>query len=223
MSLAALVLGWTLGVGAYFELGEAGGGLDEATVSISGRDFVPLRDPKRPTSPWREARDADRIRYRVLIERGLEAEAVGLIAKLRETLGDPAGWAAAGREFAAVDAHEQFKIVLARPSTVDRLCAPLKTAGVYSCGRGGRATLNLDRWRGGCGPWGDEIDGYRGYMINHEVGHLLGMPHQKCGAPGEPAAVMVQQTISLGGCLPSPVPDADEVARLRARWDARGR
>ena len=40
-----------------------------------------------------------------------------------------------------------FRVVLATPSTVNRLCAPLITGGIYSCGMYGRAVLNLLRWR----------------------------------------------------------------------------
>jgi hypothetical protein len=112
-------------------------------------------------------------------------------------------------------------VLLARPSTVDRLCKPLVTRGRYSCGRAGRATLNLDRWQRGSQAWTASLVDYRTYMVNHEVGHLLGNPHLECPAAGEPAPIMQQQTFGLDGCLPSAWPSTTEIDRLRRRWAKR--
>lgn len=217
MHLSLSLASWLLLARSLFELGPAEP-IAAARQPIHGREFWLLRDPDRPTVAWREARERNAVRYRLLIEVGLEDLLPGFIATVGAVLDDPRGWRAAGREFVRVDAHEQFSIVLARPDTVDRLCKPLRTGGVYSCGRNGRASLNAARWRTGVGPWGDEIEGYRVYMINHEVGHLLGMPHRDCHEPGQPAAVMVQQSMGLGGCLAEGWPAELELAALRKRW-----
>ncbi|MFO7565861.1 MAG: DUF3152 domain-containing protein [Enhygromyxa sp.] len=208
---------WLLAARALFELGPEQA-IASAREPIHGREFWVLRDPSRPTVPWKQARDRDAIRYRLLLEVGLEELLPSFIATVGAVLDDERGWTSAGREFVRVDAHEHFAIVLARPGTVDRLCKPLRTGGVYSCGRNGRATLNEARWRSGSAPWGEELEGYRVYMINHEVGHLLGMPHRKCHEPGQPAAVMVQQSIGLGGCTAEGWPADFELERLRKRW-----
>lgn len=217
MHLSVALAYWLLVARAFLEVGP-----DQAIASareqIHGREFWVLRDPTRPTVPWKEAREGDAVRYRLLIEVGLEDLLPGFVATVGAVLDDERGWRAAGREFVRVDAHEHFAIVLARPSTVDRLCRPLRTGGVYSCGRNGRASLNEMRWRTGSAPWGDELEGYRVYMINHEVGHLLGMPHRDCHEQGQPAAVMVQQTIGLGGCQAEGWPAEFELDRLRKRW-----
>jgi hypothetical protein len=57
-------------------------------------------------------------------------------------------------------------------------------------------------------------------LVNHEVGHLLGMHHPDvhCPTPGQPAAVMAQQSTELDGCLPNPWPLAHEIERA-ARHD----
>jgi hypothetical protein len=217
VNLGLWLASWLLCARMYLEVGPEQE-LAIAREQIEGREFWVLRDPSRPTVPWREARERNAVRYRLLIEVGLEQHMPTFVATVGAVLGHERGWQMAGREFVRVDEREQFAIVLARPDTVDRLCKPLKTGGVYSCGRNGRATLNEQRWRTGTETWGEELEGYRVYMINHEVGHLLGMPHKKCHEQGQPAAVMVQQTITLDGCTAEGWPAEFELDALRKRW-----
>ena len=47
---------------------------------------------------------------------------------------------------------------------------------------------------------------YRSYVLNHEIGHALGFHHDKCKLKGEPAPIMLQQTLGLGGCVSNPFP-----------------
>lgn len=217
MHLSVWLATWLLCARAYLEFGPEQT-IAAARKQIEGRQFWQLRDPTRPTVPWREARERNAIRYRLLIEVGLEDLLPVWVATVGAVLEHERGWNAAGREFVRVDEREHFSIVLAKPSTVDRLCKPLRTGGVYSCGRNGRATLNEMRWRQGATTWADELDGYRVYMINHEVGHLLGMPHRKCHEQGQPAPVMVQQTKTLDGCTAEGWPASFELDYLRSKW-----
>lgn len=195
--------------------------LADASVEIQGASFWQLASPERPAEPWRSAEARDAIRYRVLIEQGLLLTDGEFIDRVDVALGDPSGWAAAGRSFARVDAKPEITVLLASPATIDRLCKPLDTRGRYSCGRAGRAALNLDRWQRGTIAWTASLDEYRTYMINHEVGHLLGMPHRECPGPDQVAPIMQQQTFGLDGCQPSTRPSSDELARLRRRWSSR--
>ena len=216
MHLAVSLFAWLLALRAFLEVG-----LDQpndaAREQINGREFWVLQDPSRPTVDWREAKARGAIRYRLLIEVGLEDLWPSWIGTVGAVLDDERGWKAAGLEFARVDDHEQFSIVLASPATVDRLCKPLRTGGVYSCGRNGRAMLNELRWREGTETWADEVTGYRAYMVNHEVGHLLGMPHRPCHEVGQPAPVMLQQTMRLEGCTAAGWPASFELDVLRKR------
>ena len=216
MSANLWLLHWLLSARAFLAV-DAGETIEDARERVGRRDFWVLSDPERPALTYRESRERRAIGYRVLVEVGLEAELPHWIRTVDAVLGDPRGWQAAGRELVRVRGGERFVVLLARPSTVDRLCAPLRTKGEYSCGRDGRAVLNATRWYEGAATWGDDVDGYRVYMINHEVGHLLGMPHQRCGEPGAPADVMVQQTMDLDGCLARGWPSVAELEQLIER------
>ena len=74
--------------------------------------------------------------------------------------------------------------MLASPDKVDAMCAPLETRGEYSCGRNGHAAINYTRWVPAPTEFAD-LTQYRQYVVNHEVGHLLGHPH--AGARARPA------------------------------------
>ena len=77
-----------------------------------------------------------------------------------------------------------------------------------SCWNAGRSVLNLKRWRLGDDSYGKDVDRYRVYQINHEVGHGLGHQHRSCPRKNERAPVMVQQTLSLGAAS-RPYPTGD--------------
>jgi hypothetical protein len=209
------LLQWLLSARAFLAV-DPDAGLESARVRIDGGDFWVLRDPERPNLTRTEAQQRGAIGYRVAIEVGLESELPTFERTVAAVLADPRGWAK-GRPFVQVASGERFTVLLARPDTIDRLCRPLRTKGEYSCGRSGRASLNLARWRGGAMTWGEDVSGYRMYMINHEVGHLLGMPHADCEVPGEPAPVMLQQSMKLDGCTPHGWPSEDELARFARR------
>jgi hypothetical protein len=157
------------------------------------------------------------LRVRVMVQDGLEPLADDFAATVEEVLADGNGWAAAGRPFAVVEQNADIDVVLARPQVVDELCAPLLTGGSFSCGRKGRAVINVRRWRGGSTTFGKDLASYRQYVVNHEVGHLLGFDHEGCPGRGRRAPIMLQQTKSLAGCRRSTLPNAREIAALGSR------
>ena len=142
----------------------------------------------------------------VAVEIGVEGPSVAdALATIEAVLGHSAGWTAAGKhafQHLASDVPA-LSILIAAPETVDRLCAPLNTEGYFSCRNGRRAVLNVERWKAGVPHWTGSLEEYRAYLINHEVGHYLGMGHVTCPEQGAPAPVMQQQSIDLMGCVPN--------------------
>ncbi|MBE7700798.1 DUF3152 domain-containing protein [Oerskovia sp. Sa1BUA8] len=141
---------------------------------------------------------------RVEVEQGLPVDGETFADAVLATLNDPRGWGPVdGVTFARTGGDTDVRVVLASPATTDRLCAPLDTGGVYSCGVTGVAVLNFRRWVEGASDFGGDLELYRHYLVNHEVGHVLGHGHVGCPAPGALAPVMVQQSMSTEGCLPN--------------------
>lgn len=152
--------------------------------------------------------------YAVRVEGGIGVEADEAAAGIAEVLADPRGWQdLEGVRFQQVATLEEaeFTISLASPPTVDELCLPARTGGLWSCRVGADVALNSDRWLHAT-PTYDDLAEYRAYLINHEVGHFLGHGHVDCSADGELSPVMLQQSIDLQGCTPNAWP-ADEPGR----------
>lgn len=147
---------------------------------------------------------------RIEVEAGLDVD-LGLFAHtVMSTLNDPRGWGADGSiSFARTDGDADLRVVLASPALVDQMCAPLETVGKVSCGIKGHAVLNYLRWVDGSQAWAGDKVGYRQYLVNHEVGHVLGHRHEYCGGAGELAPLMQQQTGSMAPCQPNPWPAQD--------------
>ena len=138
---------------------------------------------------------------------------------VRETLTDPRGWTQAGFVFRFTE-DAPYRVVLAEAAEVDAACLPYDTGGRFSCQIGPLVALNADRWREATDTWTGTLDDYRRMLVNHEVGHLLGRHHARpaCEDPGDPAAVMFQQSSGLDGCEPNPWPLPWEIA-CAARHD----
>jgi len=151
-------------------------------------------------------------RVQIAVEKGLPVDRRVFAEAVLATLNDPRGWNNAdGSTFAWTDSDKyDARVVLASPATTDELCLPLDTIGKLSCGIEDTAVLNFKRWATGSRAWKD-IDHYRQYLVNHEVGHVIGHHHDLCAGEGEHATIMVQQTTTTSGCIPEawPAPNAD--------------
>ncbi|GAA2401074.1 hypothetical protein GCM10010420_29880 [Streptomyces glaucosporus] len=191
-----------------YDLAPNAGGPGEL-VPVPGRDEAPGDGPV--------------LRYRVDVEKGLPLDG-GLFAEaVHRTLNDERSWSHGGaRAFERVSGDDEadFVITLASPATTAEWCAKSgldTTVDNVSCDSAAteRVMINAYRWARGSETFGPErIREYREMLINHEVGHRLGMGHVGCPEDGALAPVMMQQTkyLTTGGatCRPNawPFPDA---------------
>jgi hypothetical protein len=160
---------------------------------------VPGSDPGPGTGQVRTVR--------VEVEDGLAVDGAAFAATVMATLNDPRGWGHDGSlSFARTDGAAELRVMLASPASVDALCAPLDTAGQVSCGTNGHAVLNLRRWVLATDELAQDKVAYRQYLVNHEVGHLLGHRHEQCPAAGAVAPVMQQQSYKAAPCVPNAWP-----------------
>ncbi|MBM0255960.1 DUF3152 domain-containing protein, partial [Micromonospora sp. 4G55] len=174
----------------------------------------------RGTGTWRTAtaqgavagRVGELLRYRVAVEGGIDEVDVELLGReVAVVLADRPGLdgrravaAATGRPGRPGD----FTVLLTTPATRADLCGD--AADRYtSCRNGDRVVVNVARWARGVPGFGGDLATYRAYVLNHEVGHRLGMGHELCPARGAPAPVMQQQTLGLHRCAPNAWPYVD--------------
>jgi hypothetical protein len=146
-------------------------------------------------------------RFVVEVEGGLWVDRVAFARRVTRILADRRSWRVAVRRVSSKPVD--FRVALASPRLTDRICAPLRTNGIFSCAEGNRAILNSMRWRRGAAAY-RRLYRYRIYMVNHEVGHVFGHGHRWCGGAGRRAPVMMQQTKGVAPCRANPWPLAWE-------------
>lgn len=179
------------------EADRAAGILESGTPASAGGEL--LRVPGETEAPG----SGELVRVRVEVEEGLPVDGLLFAETVMAILNDERGWGAEGTlTFARVDGDADLRVVLASPTKVDDMCAPLHTEGETSCARNGHAAVNYTRWVEATEEFTSRTQ-YRQYVINHEVGHLLGKQHVSCPGAGELAPVMQQQTIRVAPCEPN--------------------
>ncbi|MEE1753496.1 DUF3152 domain-containing protein [Streptomyces sp. SP18CS02] len=143
-------------------------------------------------------------RYRVQVEDGIDISAGQAAEEIQKILAHPQGWAANGRgSFQLVDKDADFVIRIATPKTADALCLAqgLDTGGELNCETVDGVVVNLKRWMLGSPTFSGTPAEYRHLIINHEVGHEIGIrEHMGCSGAGKLAPVMMQQIKGLDGC-----------------------
>jgi len=120
------------------------------------------------------------LRFRVVVERDItNVDPAAVAAFIEQTLADPRGWTAGGAwRFRRVGPGQpyDFTIFLVTPATRDALCR-MGYDRYTSCRNGTRVVLNVARWTRKVPRYRAPLRTYRQYMVNHEVGHLLGLGH----------------------------------------------
>lgn len=118
-------------------------------------------------------------------------------------LNSPDGWSQDGYTFEPVDkidARVWIRVSLSK--TIVEICGnnPMLSCAIL----GGRHMyLCAERWFRGSKKSGLDLENYRQYMVSHEMGHILEKEHVKCPGKGQPAPVMLQQTLGIGKCIPN--------------------
>jgi hypothetical protein len=159
-------------------------------------------------------------RYRIAVENGANEDVEEFGDLVEKALSDPRSWIAGGqvRMQRVPDGQHDFTVYLATRATAHEMCARGGTnnnvngVSYTSCRAVGKVIINLDRW------WLSvdhfvaakiPLSVYRDYVVNHEVGHEIGRRHERCPGDGEPAPVMMQQTLFLNGCTANAWPYVD--------------
>lgn len=152
----------------------------------------------------------------VQVEFGLNLNPNCLAEMVAGILNDPRGWATIeNKSFKIVGKEDaDLNIVFAKPDTVDELCYPLQTNGIFSCRNEKNVVINIFRWVSGAKDFDKDLSTYRIYLINHEVGHYLGWGHSNCPSDKALAPVMMQQSKSTDGCIPNGWPIYERVKLL---------
>ena len=158
-------------LGGYAEIGPYG-------RPIYAGEARPLEGRLEVVPGGRVASGAGKLfTFRIVAERDLEVDGRCFGLAVEDVLWDTRSWGGAGRVmFERVDGPVyDFTIILASPDTTDRLCRPLRTGGVLSCRRQTDVIINSWRWANGAKAFGDDVAGYRSYLVNHEVAAAVGL------------------------------------------------
>lgn len=163
------------------------------------------------TTP-RPKQNKARYTYRIISKGSVQADLGEFRAQVQETLSASNGWAASGATFQEVGSNSDFDISLTQPSVLSSYGG---CSAEYSCRSGRLVMINDERWRKAVAHWNLSLRDYRHMVINHEVGHWLGLSHLSCPSAGSPAPLMQQQSISLQGCTANPWPTQLDRSKLK--------
>ncbi|HZK05387.1 MAG TPA: DUF3152 domain-containing protein [Actinomycetaceae bacterium] len=189
----------------------AAGGVTADEIEFHGSGVLTVVDGEQlPPDPERRP-----YTYLLRVEEGIGIDQEIFAGMVFDILNDPRGWGPIdGVSFGRTsDPYlADITLTLASPATTQHLCGDLPTGGYTSCGVVGNVNINAARWAHNAEAFmaaGGSDEDYRFYVINHEFGHLLGYWHVPCPGVGEPAPVMLQQTLDLQGCVPNGWPNPD--------------
>jgi hypothetical protein len=196
-------VGERLSVRVVVRRGGSGEAVAESPATRRVRHRVPVRH---------------RVTYHVATRGRISAKPATFKRQAQATFEDPRGWRGAGVAFRRVARRGDFTLVLSQASQVPSFSSGCSAQ--WSCRVGRFVIINQTRWLRASPVWnhaGRSLRDYRHMVVNHESGHWLGHGHRGCTGRRDPAPVMQQQSIDLGGCRPNPWPTGPE--RRLPRFD----
>lgn len=149
------------------------------------------------------------LRYKVVIHDNIKRSLKNFKKQIHDILTDKRSWKV---KFIQDDINYDFQIILSPATKIGRICkfkglscTDMLTNIIY---------INNYRWTKGSKASKLSLKDYRIYLINHEVGHVLGFGHLE-PIKGKKVPVMNQQTLGLKGGLPWMWPTKKEHRMLK--------
>ena len=143
----------------------------------------------------------------------------GFASHVARTLRDIDGWSMGGSiTFTRVASNASMHLLLTDPAV---LGATPGCSSTWSCRVGANVYINEARWNSGTPTWTLGLDAYRHYVVNHEVGHFLGLGHAACPGAGRFAPVMMQQSKGAAPCVNRVWPLPSERQQVAQRYGVR--
>ncbi len=170
----------------------------------------------QPVEPRVVLRAARVVTYHVEKRGPLRASMRVFRRDTAQTLAHPHGWRRTATTFRRVARGGDFTLVLAEASWLPRFSSGCSRE--WSCRVGRYVIINQTRWLRATKLWRDHGGtrrAYRHYVLNHELGHWLGLSHRRCTGRGARAPVMQPQSKGLQGCHINPWPRRAEVRATR--------
>lgn len=149
------------------------------------------------------------LRYKVSIDNSIKRNLKNFQNQVHKILTNPKSWKV---NFIQDDKNYDFEIILTPAKKVVDIChfEGLSCADMIE----NKVYINNYRWTKGAKPSQLNLRDYRIYLINHEVGHILGLMHAT-PKKGRKAPVMNQHTLGLKGGLPWmwPLPSEQKILK----------
>lgn len=198
------------------------GPVDASQQAIDAITKSPDAAAKKPQGSGSQTPPTPTVTYSVTTAGTISASVSEFASQAQETLSDNRGWPQLGIRFRQVQSGGDFTLILANANQMEGFSSGCSAE--WSCRVGQNVIINQDRWTSSTSSWsggGGSLRDYRNMVINHEVGHWLGLDHQSCPAAGSPAPIMQQQSISLQSCAPNPWPLQSDLFAPRFSIDKR--
>jgi hypothetical protein len=155
------------------------------------------------------------VRYKTIVDKGVDYSPKLFSDEVRVYLADPDGWISEGYSFKEMPRKAKVTIHLSSPEYLKN--NGCRDEGLSCADMGGpHMFLNAMRWTEGASSSKLTLKSYRQYMVSHEMGHILGYDHVNCPAHGYPAPIMMQQTKGIAGCTPNTKLTASDLTNKKA-------